>query len=312
MTGGAVGEHRLERLVNLVVALLDARRPLTFEEIRRGLHAYRHDDPESARRQFERDKAELRALGIPIETVEWEGRDAYRVDRRQALLRPVALTTEEVAALLLAVDLSGHPVARVAAVKLSAVAPTADVDASPAPARLDLDEEALEVIATAATERRRLRFTYRDARGNRSERRVDPYRLALRRGRWYLLGYDHDRGDLRLFRIDRIDPTARPEGPPEAFTPPPDVDVEAHLEPVVAPVDVRLLLDAEVAWEARTRGAEEIGVRPDGRVEVLLRQVPPTRTLAWVLGLGARAEVLEPAELRAQAATHFARMVGER
>jgi proteasome accessory factor B len=67
-TGGCGVVPKVERLVNLTVALLEARRPLTFDQIKARTRFYGQDDAESARRMFERDKDELRRLGVPIET----------------------------------------------------------------------------------------------------------------------------------------------------------------------------------------------------------------------------------------------------
>jgi proteasome accessory factor B len=99
----------VERLVNLTIALLETRRPLTFDELRRRTGYYPQADAASARRMFERDKETLRSLGVPIETRQDFGMEdpGYLIDRRTYELRGVDLDAEEVAALALAVEMLG-------------------------------------------------------------------------------------------------------------------------------------------------------------------------------------------------------------
>src|SRR5919106_3540175 len=97
--------HPLERLVNLVALLLEARRPLTFDQIRAVLPAYQQGDKASAKRQFERDKDTLRAIGIPVEvapTDVWEVEEGYRIPRERYELPEVEFSAEEAAALFVA------------------------------------------------------------------------------------------------------------------------------------------------------------------------------------------------------------------
>jgi proteasome accessory factor B len=116
---------KVERLVNLTVALLEARRPMTFAEIRRRTRFYEQDDAESARRMFERDKDELRRLGVPIEVRELAFGDelGYLVDRGAYEVEDLDLTPEEVAALAMAVQLTGSEGEHLALTKLVARAP---------------------------------------------------------------------------------------------------------------------------------------------------------------------------------------------
>src|SRR2546422_8311366 len=91
--------HPLERLLDLVALLLDARNPLTFDDIRRVMPAYQQTDSASAKRMFERDKDTLREVGIPIElagTDAWDVEQGYRIPKDQYYLPDVAVTTDEV------------------------------------------------------------------------------------------------------------------------------------------------------------------------------------------------------------------------
>ena len=76
--------HKVERLVNLIALLLNTRRPLTVEEVRNTVPGYQQEDYSSFKRMFERDKEELRSLGIPIErrfTDVWEIEEGYLISK---------------------------------------------------------------------------------------------------------------------------------------------------------------------------------------------------------------------------------------
>src|SRR5207302_7363575 len=103
--------HPLERLLDLVALLLDARKPLTFDDIRRVMPAYQQADAASAKRMFERDKDTLREVGIPVElaaTDIWEVEQGYRIPREQYYLPDVAFSPEEVWALFIAAHAPGE------------------------------------------------------------------------------------------------------------------------------------------------------------------------------------------------------------
>lgn len=224
---------RLERLVNLVAALIDASRPLTREELRDRVGGYQ-GTTETFRRSFERDKDALRQMGIPLvleplERGRPDGPEGYRIPRERYELPDPGLTEDELAALRLAVSAvqvgagSGSETRTRAVMKLAGAGGPIDTagagQVNPAPlvgdslAEVPLDER-VSTLFGAVADRASVRFRYRDA-----ERRVDPWRLAYRSGRWYLAGWDHDRQAERLFRVDRLE---RPEvGEPGAFGPPP-------------------------------------------------------------------------------------------
>ena len=97
--------HKVERLVNLIALLLNTRRPLTVEEIRNTVPGYQQEDYSSFKRMFERDKEELRSLGIPIErrfTDVWEVEEGYLISKDRYYLPELELTPDEMAALWIA------------------------------------------------------------------------------------------------------------------------------------------------------------------------------------------------------------------
>ena len=300
---------KVERLVNLTVALLEAPIPLSLAQLRRRTGYYCDGRPESTRRAFERDKDELRGLGIPIEAVTLPHSEevGYRIPRRSYELPDVDLSAEEVAALALAVRLTGVEGTPLALAKLAARAPD--------PAQLDVGVDTrVEVaptpgdgVATAVIERRALTFTYRRADGGTAPRTVDPYGVVQRRAAWYLVGRDHDRDALRAYRLDRMTVEPRPVGEAGAFEPPADLDLAAAVTGPREPgVEVTLAVDASARWAVELRGGRDTGRRhTDGRAVLTLDELHPVRDRAWILGLGGAVEVLSPARLRDEVAAGF-------
>jgi proteasome accessory factor B len=302
---------KVERLVNLTVALLGTRRPLTFEDIRRRTRYYQQDDHESARRMFERDKDDLRRLGVPVETRSVDGFEVelgYIVDRRSYELPDVDLTADEVAALALALRTTGDQGARLGLAKIAARAPDpAELDAPAAP-QVAVEEVApLDDLAQPLVDRQPVRFGYRRADGTAGDRTVDPYAVLQRRGAWYLVGRDHDRDAVRAFRLDRITTRVTPAGEARAFEPPGDLDPAEHVAgPTEGEVDVDVAVAPAARWEAELRGgvptgAEHVpaGEGADGPWPVYrLRSATPWRTVSWVLGLGADVVVIAPEDIR--------------
>ena len=231
---------RTERLLDLVALLLDAREPISFAELRDLFpHDYGTGSRESAERKLERDKAELVALGVPIEHVPpslEEERDlgGYRIDRRQFGLPDPKLLPEEAAALYAAgaAALASHdfPFAQDLehALRKISLAGQKPIESGATAARRLLivrpgDPERsgkLRVLHDAVTRRKRVRLAYRAAPSldgsvpERTERDVDPYGLAFRSGAWRLVGYCHLRKGQRTFVVDRIEALAGSEQKP--------------------------------------------------------------------------------------------------
>src|SRR3954452_7874649 len=230
---------RAERLVNLVIALLGTRQYVTAARIRATVPGYEQDDgsdraDEAFKRMFERDKAELREMGVPLETGRtsvFDTEDGYRIARADYELPEITLTGEEAAAVGLALrlwesaQLAGA--AQSALVKLRAAG--VDVDptrALPILPRLDSDEPAFEPCYAAARDRRVLQFDYRRPDEDApARRRVQPWGVVAWHGRWYLVGLDLDRQAPRQFRLGRVVGMPKAVGPADAFEPPADVDL---------------------------------------------------------------------------------------
>lgn len=294
---------KVERLVNLTIALLETRRPLTFAEIRRKTGYYDQSDAESARRMFERDKDDLRRLGVPVRTRSTDAFDVeqgYLVDRRDYELPDVNLSPDEVAALALAVRLTGEEGTRLALTKLVARAPDPAELQVAATTRVEVAADPVDPIADALVSRATVTFPYRTAAGTTAQRRVDPYAVAKRRGAWYLLGHDHDRDDLRAFRLDRIRGDVEVVGEPGAFESPEDLNIAALVAgPENDRVEVEVAVSPELRWAFDARGATDTGRTHRDHWPVLrVPGIDPWRDRSWLLGFGPDVEVLAPAELR--------------
>lgn len=297
---------KLERLLNLTAALLHTSRPLTADELRTRVSGY----PEGLvafRRAFERDKDNLREMGIPlsIEPVLYDERpvDAYRIHESDYYLRDPGLEPDELAALnlaLSAVRLDG--VQGVEALwKLGGVA---EDDSAPATELAALPSDpALVPVFSGIVDRRTATFVYRGSERT-AERTIEPYRLDFRRGRWYVSGRDRLSDDERVFRLDRID-GAVDLGEPGGFVPPADLG-EGPVEPWEfgdgEPVLARVLIDGQQAGLAEHHLGHDavIESREDGSMvfEVAVTNWPAFRS--FVLSFLEHAELLEPVELRDQ------------
>lgn len=285
---------KLERLLKLTAALLHAEIPLTAEELRDRVGGY-PDTKATFRRAFERDKDDLRSMGMPLRVEPVPGVDppvdGYRLDRDEYAGTELAFEADELAALHLATSLVQLDGDDTALVKLGAAGGDAPADSV---GRVPFNDTLATMIG-AAVDRKALSFTYNDV-----ERIVEPWKLSFTRGHWYLSGFDRLREDQRLYRVDRITDGVSLSGPAKA--PVGDVNEPIDLRgwelgdgPVIK---ATILVDADQATYARHILGEAVD-RPDGSVTATLdvRNIDAFRS--FVLSFLEHAEILEPAELRA-------------
>jgi len=293
--------HRLERLINLVAALLDAERPLTVDQLRDRLPGYA-DDKATFRRAFERDKETLRDLGVPIALEPVGSADAgvegYRIPKEAYYLRDPGLAPDELAALHLAasaVRLEGANGVE-ALWKLGG-----DVaEGGPAPALAALPgADHLAPLFAAISARQRVVFTYRGR-----ARSVAPHLLSFRNGHWYLVAADDAAGEQRSYRLDRLESEVAATGPEGAFAGRPP-GAAARPQPWELgggePVAARLLVDAgQAGWAVGHLGRQAVEEwRADGSVVLTVPVTNRDAFRSFVLGFLDHAEVLGPPELRA-------------
>lgn len=236
--------EKVERLLNLVICLLHTRYPLLKERIRRAVPQYDQVSDEAFDRMFERDKDELRALGIPLRSrvdPVFEDDTGYFIDRREYALPQIEFTPAEAAALSLAArtwtraSLAGtgaEALRKLAAAGVvtdgGAASPTLGVEP-----RVRTVEPAFEAVHAAVLATYPIAFDYRRSGGAATaataatRRHVQPWGLASWHGRWYLTGFDIDRQAPRIFRLGRIEGQVAKDGRPGSYVVPPDHDARS-------------------------------------------------------------------------------------
>ena len=275
---------RSKRLLDLVMILLGARTPVTYREIRELFPSYQTLNVEAGLRAFERDKADLLELGVPIRYITPDEDDSledggYVIDLKRFKMPEVRLTPDEISALVLAASVAhampggAYPkIVDLARKKLAFDLPELPdtptqfprpVSATPvvvhfpekrAPARPELGE--IYATLEAATRlRKRVTLTYQAATtGLVSKRDLDPYALVYREGAWLAVGWCHLRKEVRSFRIDRMHAAVQAPKPKSPdFERPADFDIKAYAQrspwtfATDPPEEVQLALSPEAA-----------------------------------------------------------------
>ena len=179
-------------------------------------------------------------------------------------------------------------------------------------------ERVFEKLQSAERSRRRIQFSYVDKNGRRTDRRVDPYGFIVSSGRIYLVGYDHDRTDMRVFAVDNV---GEPTLLPTTFERPAEFNLETwgansvsgvwHAQTLTA-VRVRFSpVVAKAAVAATVTRERRVERRSDGSVEITYTIADPEEVVRWTLGWGGEAEIVDPVSARA-AAREMARRIVER
>ncbi len=313
-----MSRSRTERLVNLVICLLSTRRFLTASQIAATVPGYEHDpadprDHEAFQRKFERDKAELRDLGVPLETGTTSAFDfepGYRIARREYALPDVHLEPDEAAAVGIAARLWQHAGLAAAAssglVKLRAAGIDVDPHATLGVEPMVTVDPAFEPLTAAVRDRQAVTFDYRVPEEDSATRRsLQAWGVVCWRGRWYTVGHDLDRDAARCFRLSRIVGAVRRSGPPGAYGPP-EVDLITYVArwsgPVERPGRASVLVRPGRGVGIR-RHAESVqhgadGTGPDGDDLLTLRYADAESLAGWLVGYGADVRVVDPPEVR--------------
>jgi proteasome accessory factor B len=308
-----VSRSRTERLVNLVICLLSTRRFLTAAQIAATVPGYEHDpddqrDHDAFQRKFERDKSELRDLGVPLEIGNasiFDTEPGYRIARREYALPDIHLEPEEAAAVGIAARLWRHAGLAAAASSGLTKLRAAGVDVDPT-STLGVEpvvtvDAAFEPLTAAVQARQAVTFGYRPPENDTTAtRRLQPWGVVCWRGRWYVVGHDLGRDAPRCFRLSRIVGPVRRTGRAGGYEPPPGVDLISYVARFSGPVErtnrATLLVRSGRGAGIRRWAAETVP-GPDGD-----RMVVPYADLdsfaAWLVGYGADAIVLDPPPLR--------------
>lgn len=264
-----MSSRKSERLMNLVIALLVSGHYLSKDRIRQVVEGYHDQGDEAFERMFERDKEELREIGIQIEVGShdkaFEDELGYRIRRDEFELPELALEPDEAAVVGLAARVWQH--ARLASqtsaalVKLKAAGVPVEPDAlSLVEPQLAASEPSFEPLWDAVITRTPVRFDYARPGAPAQLRTVEPWGVLSWHGRWYLVGYDRDRDATRMFRLSRVMSAVEPAGPRGSYTVPPDTDLRAlavQLAPAAPVGTATLRVRPATGWAFRRRASAE-------------------------------------------------------
>lgn len=301
---------RTERLVNLLIMLLVQRRAVGKDRIREILYpGSSHDGFE---RMFDRDKEELRSIGVPIELVPldayFDDEVGYRIKASEFALPDIELTADEAAVVGLATKVWEH--SRLADATTQAVrkltAYGVDVDVAALDlmeTRIGADEPSFDVFWAAALERTPVVFDYARRGGQAQTRHLQPWGVVRYSGRWYVVGYDTDRAGERIFRLSRVVETARLDGRPGSYSIPEGTDIRSIAERLAPspPAESAVVLVRVGAAATLRRRTDDIQVDvggPPGESWDRITLPPGTWSADELLTFGADVVVEQPDTLR--------------
>ncbi len=311
MSAAAGPAAKTERLLNLVLVLLYTRRPLPKSKIRELVPQYGSAaSTEAFDRMFERDKDELRELGVPLVTEEidalWDDEPGYRIHERDYALPDIAFEADELAVLGLAsrtwaqASLAGPAAQALRKLRASGVERDGGSLIGIEP-RLRTVEPAFDAVKDAVLRRVPVRFAYRRPEvEHASLRRVQPWTLASWHGRWYLNGHDLDRDAPRVFRLSRIEGPVTPDGRPGSYSVPETHRAHEMIQGSAAGSahGTAVLRVREGSGQAlRRRGEVTAGAAPEGWTSLRVDYGEVEAMADDVCGYGPDAVVVSPDEL---------------
>ena len=229
-----------ERLVNLTIALLATKRYLTKNEIFRNIEGY-EGSADAKERMFERDKDDLRKLGIQIEVGGldplFDDEAGYRIRPENYALSLRDLTPTQVTLLSLAAqawqDAAFTDLSQQALRKLTSIG--LDTDSSQLPVmspKLVGADENLRNALDALTSLTTIEFDYLNIDGVAQKRQLQVYGVQARKSHWYLIGLDTEKRAIRNFRVDRIQGVVAAIGKAQSYEIPTSFEI-AELEPAI-------------------------------------------------------------------------------
>lgn len=304
-----MAERKTERLMNLIFALLVSRQYLTKDQIRESIADYRDSTPQAFDRKFERDKEELRELGINVEMGSidkyFSDEPGYRIRRDEAELPDLELTREEAAVIGLATQVWEHAGlaadSTTALVKLKAIG--VDVDTSVlrmAEPRLSTDEPSFDAMWDAATRRIPVTFAYARPGAQPMERHLQPWGIVSWRDRWYVGGHDLDRGEQRIFRLSRILGEVEFSGQPGSYEIPDGTDMKDVARALFPPLpeEAAVLRVRRGRGQSLRRMADKVTPVDDETDEIEVRYASRWELASEVASYGPDVVVLSPADVR--------------
>ena len=244
--------RKSERLVNLTIALLATERWITKTEIYRTVDGYA-GELDAKERMFERDKEELRNLGIEIEVGSFdplfEDEVGYRIRAEKYQIHLKDLSPTQLALIASATQAWKGAVlgsqASSALAKLQSLGIESDIDGMPALANtLKISDANLVKVIDAIAQKRTISFGYRNIENEVGQRAIEPFGVGTKNGHWYLAGKDLDKKEIRLFRLDRVDGDVKEQGKAQSFAIADDFSMQKTLasrqRDKTAVVDIRI------------------------------------------------------------------------
>lgn len=234
-----MSQAKTERLVNLTMALLSSRRYMRKSEIFQKVSGY-SGSPETKERMFERDKDDLRSMGIEIEVSSqdplFEDEPGYRIKPETYNLPTKSFSTEELAIVSTALSLwrsseledqAMNAARRVAGSQSFAESDQLTRGVSEA---ILSDQAGLVEITKAMATRSSISFNYRKSADEPLMlRKVNPFGISSWRSSWYLVGEDIEKQDIRVFRLSRVVGPVELSKKRDSFDIPADFDVKDYL-----------------------------------------------------------------------------------
>lgn len=321
---GQRDDDKLVRQLSLVAFLMAQQRPVTAEEIHEAVEGYGGMSEQAFLRRFYSDRSELEGVGLKLEVARpsddpFQG-DLYAMPPENYYLPPIEFDEAELSALHTSLYLLEGQFAYAEPLRLALQhltlgrpSPLDDHAARTVAVNLLGSRHTSEVsshlikIESAISRRKTIRFRYYSiGRDDLGDREVDPYSLLYMAGNWYLVGYAHDREDLRCFRLSRIQGRITFKTRAEHdFPPPSEVDLSRYRDrspwQLADPVGTAVIeLSPTIAWwvDQMFRDQGEYEERADGSALFRTEYGGEREIISWVLGLGAEAQVLEPPALR--------------
>lgn len=302
---------KTERLLNLVICLLYTRRPLSKAKIRDAVPQYGTSASDEAfDRMFERDKDELRELGIPLVTEPYDtvfdDESGYRIDRREYALPEITFAPDELAVLGLAsrawtqASLAGPAAQGLRKLEAAGVERDDSSLIGIVPMVRTL-EPSFGAVKDAVLQRTAMAFTYQRAgTPQAATRHVQPWAIASWHGHWYLTGFDTDRQASRVFRLDRIKGEVVPEGKPGSYEVPVDHQPTAMISAVAVegdpqPAALHVRVGAGHGLRRQASAPEEVD---DNWSRIILEFTDLEAFAAEIASFGPDVVVEGPAELR--------------
>ncbi len=318
---------KLIRQLSLVAFLMAERRPLTARDVKSNVEGYSEMSDEAFARRYYSDRAELTALGVPLQSQrdEFTGEELYTLRSEHYFLDRLELDDDELAALQTALYYLEGKFAYAEPFRLAlqnlalgrtgfAEPPTETAERVRVSAPDYSPELAgrLSKLESAISKQRTVKFSYLSpTRSRRTDRTVNPYALRLDDGNWYVVGQDLERNSVRTFKVSRISGDIRFATRRERdFRVPPEFDVEAHRVPRPWQIGdgvgtARIAVSDDTAWWVE-RTLSDAGSVEDGVFETEYANVE--LLAGWVLRQNGRAVALEPGELRDAVAEGLAKL----